>query len=114
MSGLPLILSKSTAMTLADRLALARSDYARLARFADRRERSLDGLNWELLDDAFARETSMDDDRVEGDLADAWLYMDHLEMRLACEGNRLEASTLRFLPPRRRWHALADHQLAGT
>lgn len=65
-------------MTLPDRLAIAHSDYARLARFADRRDCFLDALDWDLLDDAFARETSMDDDRVEGDLADAWLYMDHL------------------------------------
>ena len=101
-------------MTLADRLAIARSDYARLARFAGRRDRFLDALDWELLDNAFARETSMDDDRVEGDLADAWLYMDHLENRLAAEGDRAEPSTLRLLAPARRWHELTDHQLGAA
>ena len=101
-------------MTLADRLAIARADYARLARFADRRDRFLDALDWQLLDDAFARETSMDDDRVEGDLADAWLYMDYLEGRLAREGDQPELSTLRFLPPTRRWHGLADHQIGAS
>lgn len=101
-------------MTLADRLAIARSDYARLARFSDRRDRFLDALDWQQLDDAFARETSMDDDRIEGDLADAWLYMDHLETRLARERDQPELSTLRFLPPTRRWHSLADHQLGAS
>ena len=108
-----LIFSEGNPMTLADRLAIARSDYARLARYADRRDRFLDALDWQLLGEAFARETSMDDGRIEGDLADAWLYMDHLEMRLACEGDQPDASILRFLPPHRRWHDLADHQLAA-
>ncbi len=98
-------------MTLADRLDIARADYARLARYADRRDRFLDALDWQLLDDAFARETSMNDDRVEGDLADAWLYMDHLETQLAVEGDGDEASTLRLLAPARRCQPLTDHQL---
>lgn len=68
-----------------DRFTRARSTYAALVRFSERREAFLDALDWEALDPGFVRETSMADDQLSLDLADAWLLVDHLEERLADE-----------------------------
>ncbi|WP_294443866.1 hypothetical protein [uncultured Sphingomonas sp.] len=65
-------------LSLDQHLARAERDYAALARFADRRERFLDALDWTALDEQFAREASMTDDLINDDLASLWLYIDHL------------------------------------
>ncbi len=72
-------------LALADLYARALRDHAALERFAVRRQRFLEALDWTALGDQFARETSMGDDHIMGDLADARLYVCHLEERLAAE-----------------------------
>ena len=63
-------------------LAVARADAANLARFIERRERFLDALDWPMMSEEHARQSSMLDDLLEGDMADAILYIDWLVDRL--------------------------------
>src|SRR3546814_11346478 len=72
-------------LALADLYARALRDHAALERFAVRRQRFLEALDWPALGDQFARATSMADDHIIGDLADAWLYVCHLAARLVAE-----------------------------
>ena len=65
-------------ISLEHHLAIAERDYAALSRFADRRERFLDALDWTALEGHFAREASMTDDLINEDFASLWLYIDHL------------------------------------
>ena len=65
-------------ISLEHHLAIATRDYAALSRFAVRRERFLDALDWTALEEQFAREASMTDDLINDDLASLWLYIDHL------------------------------------
>ncbi|WP_122927211.1 hypothetical protein, partial [Pseudomonas viridiflava] len=57
-------------------LAVARADAANLARFIERRERFLDALDWPMMSEEHARQSSMLDDLLEGDMSDAILYID--------------------------------------
>ncbi|MCF8706265.1 MULTISPECIES: hypothetical protein [Sphingomonadaceae] len=72
-------------LTIAARLDRARHSHATLVRFSERREAFLEALDWEAFDPGFVRETSMADEQLSLDLADAWLLVDHLEERLAEE-----------------------------
>lgn len=65
-------------ISLEHHIAIAEREYAALVRFADRRERFLDALDWTALDEQFAREASMTDELINDDLASLWLYIDHL------------------------------------
>jgi hypothetical protein len=84
-------------LSLDEHLATAERDYAALARFADRRERFLDALDWTALDEQFVRETSMTDDLINDDLASLWLYIDHLGRWSADAALALGARLLRRL-----------------
>jgi hypothetical protein len=65
--------------SLTARLERARRAYAALERFAARRARFLEALDWNALGSDVARQSADRTDRLMGDLADAWLYVDHLE-----------------------------------
>lgn len=91
-------------MDIADAIAVARADERRLTRFIDRRDRFLDCLDWNALPKAHAREASMLDELLNGDLADAASYTAWLEER-AADGVESVAGVLRFDPRPRPWHA---------
>lgn len=91
-------------MHIQDALAVARADATRIAHFIERRERFLDALNWSMLTDDHARQSAMLDDLLEGDMADAILYIDWLVERLAGDAEQVPG-VLRFTPHPRPWHA---------
>ena len=97
-------------MDILHALTMARADAANLARFIERRERFLAGLDWLMLSDEDARQSSMLDDLLEGDMAAAILYIDWLVERLAGDGEPLPG-VLRFSPhpraSRTEWLTLA-------
>ena len=69
-------------ITLPEEVARASRALCALERFAQRRERFLECLDWSAFDEQFIRETSMADDRLNDELAETWLYLSHLEDRL--------------------------------
>jgi hypothetical protein len=85
-------------------LAVARGDATRIAHFTLRRERFLDALDGAMLSEDYGRQSAMLDDLLEGDLADAILYIDWLVERLA-DGAEALPGVLRFAPHPRPWHA---------
>jgi hypothetical protein len=89
-------------MEILHALAVARADAANLARFIERRERLLDALDWPIMSDEHARQSSMLDDLLKGDMADAILYIDWLVDRLADDAGPLPG-VLRFTPCPRPW-----------
>jgi len=91
-------------MDILHALAIARADAANLARFIERRERFLGGLDWLMLSEEAARQSSMLDDLLEGDMAATILYIDWLVERLAGDAEPLPG-VLRFSPHPRPWHA---------
>jgi len=91
-------------MQILHALAVARGDAARIARFIERRERFLDGLDWLSLTEEHARQSAMLDDLLDGDLAEALIYIDWLLERHACDDTPLPG-VLRFAPHPRPWHA---------
>lgn len=91
-------------MEILHALAVARADSANLARFIERRERFLDALDWPMMSEEHTRQSSMLDDLLEGDMADAILYIDWLVDRLADDAGPIPG-VLRFTPRPRPWHA---------
>jgi hypothetical protein len=89
-------------MEISHALVVARADAATLARFIERRERFLDALDWPMMSEEHARQSSMLDDLLEGDMADAILYIDWLVDRLADDAGPLPG-VLRFTPRPRPW-----------
>jgi hypothetical protein len=89
-------------MEISHALVVARADAATLARFIERRERFLDALDWPMMSEEHARQSSMLDDLLEGDMADAILYIDWLVDRLADDAGLLPG-VLRFTPRPRPW-----------
>lgn len=89
-------------MHIQDALAVARADATRIAHFMERRERFLDALDWSMLTEVHARQSAMLDDLLEGDMADAMLYIDWLVERLA-NGREALPGVLRFTPHPRPW-----------
>jgi hypothetical protein len=89
-------------MEISHALVVARADAANLARFIERRERFLDALDWPMMSEEHARQSSMLDDLLEGDMADAILYIDWLVDRLADDAGPLPG-VLRFTPRPRPW-----------
>jgi len=89
-------------MEIQHALAVARADATRIAHFIERRERFLDGLDWSMLTEDDARQAAMLDDLLEGDMADANLYIDWLVERLANDPWPLPG-VLRFAPHPRPW-----------
>jgi len=89
-------------MEILHALAVARADAAHLARFIWRRERFLDALDWSMMREEHARQSPMLDDLLEGDMADAILYIDWLVDRLADDAGPLPG-VLRFTPRPRPW-----------
>lgn len=84
--------------------ATARADAARIERFIDRRERFLDALDWSALSEEHARQSTMLDDLLAGDLMDATLYLEWLDERAAA-GIDVVPGVLRFDPHPRPWHS---------
>ena len=84
--------------------ATARADAARLERFIDRRERFLDALDWSALSEEHARQSAMLDDLIAGDLAEATVYIDWLDDRIAA-GVFTVPGVLRFDLRPRPWQA---------
>lgn len=91
-------------MNITHVLTVAKADATRIERFIARRQRFLDALDWSMLTEQHARESAMLDDLLAGDLADAILYIDWLEERVA-NGVTAVAGVLRFDPHPRPWHA---------
>ncbi len=89
-------------MEILHALAVARADAANLARFIERRERFLGALDWPMMSDEHVRQSSMLDDLLEGDMADATLYIDWLVDRLADDAGPVPG-VLRFTPRPRPW-----------
>ena len=89
-------------MEILHALVVARADVANLARFIERRERFLDALDWPMMSNEHARQSSMLDDLLEGDMADAILYIDWLVDRLADDAGP-PPGILRFTPRPRPW-----------
>lgn len=85
-------------------LGVARADAAHLARYIDRRERFLDALDWTMLTDDQARQSSMLDELLEDDLAASRLYIDWLVERGASADTPLPG-VMRYAPYPRPWHA---------
>lgn len=65
-------------ISIEQHLAIATRHYAALSRFADRRERFVDALDWTAMEEQLAREVSMTDDLINDDLASLRLYIGHL------------------------------------
>ena len=86
-------------MLLSTCIAIISADCRRLARYAERRERFLSALDWTLLTDEFARVTSMDDEWVDAELAEADMYLDHLENKLCDQGDMETEMMARFVIP---------------
>jgi len=95
-------------LSLDQHLATAERDYAALARFADRRERFLDALDWTALEEQFAREVSMTDDLINDDLASLWLYIDHLS-RWSADAGANATGPAQFLRISRPFRDYAPH-----
>lgn len=89
-------------MHIQDALAVARADATRIAHFMERRERFLDALDWSMLTEDHARQSAMLDDLLEGDMADAILYIDWLVERLAGDAEQVPG-VLHFTPHPRPW-----------
>ena len=85
-------------------LAVARADARHIAHFTLRRGRFLDALDGSMLTEDYARQSAMLDDLLDGDMADAILYIDWLAERLAFGAEAL-SGVLRFAPHPRPWHA---------
>lgn len=85
-------------------LDVARADATHIAHFTLRQERFLDALDWSMLTEDHARQSAMLDDLLDGDMADAILYIDWLVERLAYGAEALPG-VLRFAPHPRPWHA---------
>ena len=66
----------------------------------ERRERFLDALDWSMLTEDHARQSAMLDDLLEGDMADAILYIDWLVERLVMLNRSLAYSALRRIRAR--------------
>ena len=86
-------------MLLSNCIEIVAADHRRISRFAERRERFLEALDWSLLSEEFCRIASMADDLVDDELAEAFLYLDHLESRLAHEGDGEIEMIARFVIP---------------
>lgn len=65
------------------RLASDRRQHAEISRYASRRERFLEALDWDAMLDSFAFETSMDDEAIDHDLAEGAIRIATLEIELA-------------------------------
>ncbi|MGF7152103.1 hypothetical protein FHS96_005772 [Sphingomonas zeicaulis] len=65
------------------RLASERQQLAEISRYAARRERFLEALDWDAMPDSFAFETSMDDEAIDHDLAEGATRIAALEIELA-------------------------------
>lgn len=90
-------------MQINDGLAIARADVASIARFIERRESFLDALDWSMLTDAQARQSSMLDELLDEDLADGLRYIDWLLER--ADSSAPTPGAPRFAPHPRPWHA---------
>ena len=90
-------------MQINDALAIARADVAGIARFIERRATFLDALDWSMLTDAQARQSSMLDELLDEDLADGLRYIDWLVERV--DSHVPIPGALRFAPHPRPWHA---------
>lgn len=91
-------------MDIRHALSVALTDIARLERFVSRRERFLEALDWSLLTEEQARESSMLDDLLDEDLNDGHAYICWLQER-AAEDVTTIPGVLRFAPHPRPWHA---------
>lgn len=89
-------------MKIIDALAIARADVANIARFIERRERFLDALDWSMMTDAQARQSSMLDELLDEDLAVGLRYIDWLIDR--ADSHTPTPGALRFAPYPRPWH----------
>lgn len=69
-------------LSLEQMLGQARREQADIARYAARRERFLDALDWDAMPDSFAFETSMDDEAIDHDRVSAAFRVAHLEEQL--------------------------------
>lgn len=90
-------------MQINDALAIARADVASIARFIERRATFLDALDWSMLTEAQARQSSMLDELLDEDLADGLRYIDWLVERV--DSHAPVPGALRFAPHPRPWHA---------
>lgn len=93
-------------------LATAMGDAAQLHRFIAVRERYLETIDWMLMSEQDVRESSMMDDHLEAEAADAALYLEWLEIQQA-QGVSQVAGLLRFAHPCATWHsnwALLDQE----
>ncbi len=90
-------------MQINDALAIARADVTSIARFIERRESFLEALDWSMLTDAQARQSSMLDELLDEDLADGLRYIDWLVER--ANSSAPTPGALRFAPHPRPWHA---------
>ena len=86
-------------MLLSTCIAIIASDYARIVRYAERRSRFLDALDWSQMTPEFCRRTSMADEWVNHETAEACLYLQHLDSRLAREGDGPIEMFARFVIP---------------
>lgn len=86
-------------MLLSTCIDIIASDYARIVRYGERRERFLEALDWSQMTPEFCSRTSMADECVNEETAEAWLYLDHLEHRLAREGDVPIEMLARFVIP---------------
>lgn len=89
-------------------LAVATADAARIERYAERRERFMDALDWTAMTDRDIFEAAMLDCMLETDLAEASLYIMHLAA-MAADGVSEIATVVRFAPFPRPWHAEWKH-----
>ena len=89
-------------MEIIGALAIARADVANIARFIERRERFLDALDWSMMTDAQARQSSMLDELLDEDLAVGLRYIDWLIDRV--DSQAPTPGALRFAPHPRPWH----------
>ena len=89
-------------MNIHQALAVAKADAAKICHFIETRERFLDALDWSLLSEADARESTMLDELLAGDAAEASLYTDWLAQRAAARTGTV-AGVLRFAPAPRPW-----------
>jgi len=86
-------------MLLSTCIDIIASDHARIARYAERRSRFLDALDWSQMTPEFCRRTSMADEWVDLEAAEAWSYLQHLDSRLAREGDGPIEMFARFVIP---------------
>ena len=66
-------------MRIQQAIAIAKADETHLIRFIGRRDRFLDGLDWDALPEQMAREAAMMDELLATELAEAACYVIWLE-----------------------------------